>query len=66
MTRYYVTTDDRGEREVSMDEFVQTERAAGFRPKYPDRGRPCTGGFSSIDHGRRLEGRIDYTPEETP
>ncbi len=64
MDRYYVTTDDRGEREVGKAEFVNVERRAGFRNTLGQPDEPGTGGFSSTNH--RLSGRIEYAPRSTP
>lgn len=44
---WFLTRDEDGEeRQVSREEWVQAERAAGFRPK-PGLGPEATGSFSS-------------------
>lgn len=58
MYRYYVTTDERGEREVDKAEFVNVERRAGFHNTLGQPDEPATGGFSSTNPP--LRGRIEY------
>lgn len=52
--RYFVTTDNRGEREVDKAEYVKTERAAGFRNSMGEPDEPAT----SVFNGRVLRGRM--------
>jgi len=52
-------------KEVSKQEWIQAERAAGFRPKCScERGQKCdheaTGGFGS---SQGVQGSIQYTKE---
>ena len=45
MDKYYLKADfQKDKQEVTKEEFIQAERAAGFRPKYGD--GIATGGFS--------------------
>ncbi len=60
MTRYFVTTDDRGEREVDKAEFVNVERRAGFRNTMGRPDEPGTAGFGCTRGDERLSGRIEY------
>ncbi len=60
MTRYFVTTDDRGERQVDRAEFVAVERRAGFRNTLGRPDEPGTGGFNSTRGDERLSGRVEY------
>ena len=65
MTRYFLTE----EREVTKEEWVRAERAAGFRPKGEDVGQPATGSFSSGKISGRMEessptGRMSCTGPE--
>lgn len=56
---YYLNSGPNGRyQEVTMEEFVRAERAAGFHPKdgMPI-GKPATGGFS----GGGVHGKIIYT-----
>ncbi len=47
--RYYLALAARPDdkTEVTKEEWVRAERAAGFRPKGVDRGQPATGGFGN-------------------
>lgn len=62
MNKYYLSAKlGSEEREVSLEEYCQAERNAGFRPKmssdHPDYMKtPATGGFSSGN----ISGRIKY------
>lgn len=62
--KYYLSHSALGEKEVTKQEFIKAERAAGFRPKlpstHPNYMETCaTGGFSSGD----MRGRIEYIKE---
>ena len=53
--KYYLKADFQKEyQEVTKEEFIQAERAAGFNPKYGD--GLATGGFS----GNGVSGSIKY------
>jgi len=57
--KYYLKADFQNEyQEVTKEEFIQAERAAGFRPKYGD--GLATGGFL----GNGVSGSIKYTPDQ--
>lgn len=45
---YYISYKGLGEKEVTLEEFIQAEQHHGFFPKYGGVG-PATGGFSSGD-----------------
>jgi hypothetical protein len=64
VTRYFVTTDDRGEREVDKAEFVNVERRAGFRNTLGRPNEPATAGFGSTGVHGSLSGRIEYGAED--
>jgi hypothetical protein len=66
VTRYFVTTDDRGEREVDKAEFVNVERRAGFRNTMGQPDEPGTGGFGVSGPGWELRGRIEFGGEDPP
>lgn len=57
--RYFVNNDHRGEREVSLEEYIRVERSAGFNG--PE-GKPATAAFSAYGHGcdPKVTGRIEY------
>lgn len=65
--KYYLTAklgDEKIEREVTLEQFCQAERMAGFRPAMWSGDplymtTPATGGFSSGNIG----GRTEYIPE---
>lgn len=61
--RYYLKADYQTEwDEVSKEQFINAEQAAGFHSKFGP-SHPATGGFS----GRGMAGRIEYvTTEEQP
>ncbi len=44
--------------EVTKEQYVKAERAAGFHPKYGASDEPATAGFSSSIHP--LQGRLVY------
>ena len=52
--------------EVTKEEFVAAERAAGFHNTMGQPDEPGTGGFgsSSDNTGRRVQGRMEY--EQSP
>lgn len=57
--KYYLRADwqsDEDWTEVSKEEFVKAERAAGFRNTMGRPGEPATGGFS----GNCIRGRVRY------
>lgn len=56
--KYYLGAIGLPEQEVSKEEFIRAERAAGFRSKFP--GQPATGGFS----GGGMSGRVVCVPAE--
>ena len=59
MDKYYLKADFQKEKqEVTKEEFIQAERAAGFRPKYGD--GVATGGFS----GGGVSGYIEHVKEQ--
>lgn len=59
--KYYLGAIGLPEKEVSKEEFMSAERAAGFRSKSPN--HPATAGFS----GGGMSGRVVYVFEdETP
>jgi hypothetical protein len=60
MTKYYLSHAQLGEKEVTKEEFIAAERAAGFRPKlssnHPDYMKVCaTGGFGIGGISGRIE-----------
>lgn len=58
--RYYVTTDERGERKVSKEEFVLVERIAGFNNTLGQPFEPATSSFTGYYNGQKLSGRMEY------
>ena len=61
MTKYYLSTklgDEEIEREVSLEQFCEAERKAGFRPKGISPSdpaymtTPATGGFGIYGQGQ--------------
>ncbi len=60
MHRYFVTTDDRGEREVDKAEYVTVERRAGFLNTLGQRDEPATSAFGN----GTLSGRTEWAREE--
>lgn len=60
--RYFLRQGDGPWREVEPDEWVRTERAAGFHPKGGDRGQPATGGFSGHGHHGRMISKTSEPP----
>lgn len=60
--RYYLTENRSPEREVSAEEWLAAERAAGFVPK-PTCGPFATGGFGkTYPDGSGIHGRIESDP----
>lgn len=59
--RYFLSLDIEGAepQEVTLEQWVKAERAAGFWPKGEDRGQPATGGFGA----RGVRGRIEYVSD---
>jgi len=62
-TKYFLNHPTLGEREVTKEEWIKAERAAGFRPKlssdHPNYMKVCaTGGFGSS--ASTVGGRIEY------
>jgi hypothetical protein len=58
--RYYLSHSLFGEREVTREQFIAAERAAGFYPKFGQPDDLATGGFSSGD----ISGSIRHAPLE--
>ena len=59
---YYLKPDYQTEwNEVSREQFIAAEQAAGFRSKFGP-SHPATGGFS----GRGMRGRVEYAAKEQP
>ena len=59
VNRYFLKADWQNEyQEVTEEQFITAERAAGFRPKYGD--GVATGGFS----GRGVSGRVEYVEDK--
>lgn len=64
-TRYFITSDDGEEQEVTKEKFVAIERAAGFHNTMGHPNEPATAGFSGRAHGHEIKGRTETTwPEE--
>ena len=73
MEKYYLTvTVGNGQpdkREVTREDFIAAERAAGFRPKLSS-SHPnymttlATGGFSQTQNGCALRGTIEWEDDE--
>lgn len=59
ITKYFIKHALFGEKEVSKEEFIKAERAAGFRSKFGINNL-ATGGFTSGD----VTGRVEYLEEE--
>lgn len=59
MERYFVTTDERGEREVDKAEYVSVERGAGFFNTLGQPWEPATSAFN----GRGASGRTEWEAE---
>jgi hypothetical protein len=53
---YYVALGDGPMRQVSKDEYVAAERAAGFYPKSRTEGQVATAGFG----GNGISGKVVY------
>lgn len=60
VTHYFLTHAPLGEEEVTEQEFIQAERAAGFFPKFGSDG-PATGGFSNSQ--LNISGRVEFITE---
>jgi hypothetical protein len=59
--KYYLKPDWQTEwTEVTKEEFVKAERAAGFRNTMGEPNEPATSGFS----GHGMNGRKRYSPED--
>lgn len=59
--KYYLSYPHFEEKEVSLEEFVQAERSAGFRRKVDNnQSLPATGGFGGYGI---VDGRVETTPE---
>lgn len=58
MKKYFLKLDIEGseEQEVSLSQFINAERLAGFRGGNLERGTTATASFS----GRGVCGRVDY------
>lgn len=54
--KYYLSHPQLGEKEVTKEEFIQAERAAGFRSKSGRDDVCATGGFS----GNGISGHVRY------
>ncbi|WP_391557166.1 hypothetical protein [Robertmurraya sp.] len=54
--KYFLSHPQFGEKEVTKEEFIKAERAAGFRPKSGRDDVCATGGFS----GKGLSGSVRY------
>ncbi len=70
--RYWLRDDTGTEREVTMEEWVAAERAAGFRNTLGNYYQPATAAWFSTTGGRAdaVSGRVEYvlpgdTDEET-
>jgi hypothetical protein len=67
--RYFLKADHQTSwDEVTKEQWIRAERAAGFRPKLwsgdPNYMTTCaTGGFSN---GGGLSGKIEYVPDSSP
>ena len=57
--RYWLSVAGLPKQEATREQFIQAERAAGFRPKGGGNGL-ATGGF----HGGGVSGSITYEKEE--
>lgn len=58
--KYYLSHEILGEKEVTKEEFIKAERAAGFRSKSGNDNECATGGFS----GNGLRGHVRYIENE--
>ena len=59
--RFFLKRNDEPEREVTKEEFISAERAAGFHNTAGKRDQPATGDFFSDDlRGHRISGRSEY------
>lgn len=58
--RYYLKADHQTEwEEVTREQFITAEQAAGFRSKFGS-SHPATGGFG----GKGMRGRVEYVTEQ--
>lgn len=58
--RYFLKADHQTEwDEVTREQFINAEQAAGFRSKFGS-NHPATSGFS----GRGMRGRVEYVDHE--
>lgn len=57
--RYYLRHKLIGEKEVTVEQFMEAERQAGFYSKFP--GKPATGGFGFGD----INGSVRYAEAHT-
>jgi len=55
MNQYYLSSEVHAEKQVTEQEFIRAEQAAGFRSKFGD-DHVATGGFT----GRGMHGRVVY------
>ena len=60
MSKYFLKADIPGIeskwKEVTLEEFVEAEKRAGFRSVYHDHGKSATAGFT----GNNIKGKIQY------
>lgn len=61
MNQYYLSSEVHPEKQVTEQEFIRAEQAAGFRSKFGD-DHVATGGFT----GRGMHGRVVYVPLDIP
>lgn len=61
LNRYYLSSESLPEKEVTQQEFIRAEQAAGFRSKFGD-DHVATGGFT----GRGMHGRVVYVDPDVP
>ena len=59
--KYYLSHPQLGEKEVTKEEFIKAERAAGFRSKSGSMDDCATGGFT----GNGISGSIKYNELES-
>lgn len=59
--KYYLSSEVHPEREVTEQEFIRAEQAAGFHSKF-GRDHVATGGFSRGD----VSGRVVYVDTDVP
>lgn len=61
MNQYYLSSEVHPEKQVTEQEFIRAEQAAGFRSKFGD-DHVATGGFT----GRGMHGRVVYVDIDVP